>query len=465
MRALGIVDFLFLLLEDAKQPMNVAGVCVFELPCDHTDDFLDQLIGQLSLKNLPNFPFNQQLYHGLAWQEVEKFDIRQHCHRHRLQTGTMAEALDRISQLHRHRLMRDQPLWQMHWFENLEPASLGKPKRFVLYLKIHHAVLDGVAAMRLFQRSLSPLPDERLPTPLWLRNIRQQKSSFYLEKKSVFGLIKEQASSIAPVLRELIADYHISKRQKTHQQTSDELDNAFISSLQAPPSILNQRIGENRKLVVTTLEKPRFVKVAKQLNVSTNDVILAVCSYAIRAYLLSQNALPDRPLIAFVPASLRKNDTAIGNQVSFIPANLGTNHTDLMARLMQIHISTRAGKARIGRMNQVEFINYTVAHYAWAGINLATRFFPKKQAFNLIISNVPGDDESLYLNGAKLSAMYPMSVLFDGQALNISLANYQDSIDFGLTACQSTLPNIESLTQFLADGLVAYEQLCSQSCV
>lgn len=116
------------------------------------------------------------------------------------------------------------------------------------------------------------------------------------------------------------------------------------------------------------------------------------------------------PLIAFVPISLRKNDTALGNQISFIPTNLGTNNPDAIARLRLIHDSVQAGKMRAGRMTQAEFINYTAVHYAWAGINLAMRLYPAKQAFNLIISNIPGDSTPLYLNGAKLTAMYPASV-------------------------------------------------------
>ena len=108
-------------------------------------------------------------------------------------------------------------------------------------------------------------------------------------------------------------------------------------------------------------------------------------------------------------------------------------------------------------MTQAEFINYTAVHYAWAGVNLAMRLYPAKQAFNLIISNIPGDSTPLYLNGAKLTAMYPASVLFDGQALNISFANYQDCIDFGITACQTALPNIQSLPSLLTQALTEYE--------
>lgn len=456
MRSVGIVDSLFLFLENAKQPMHVAGVCVFELPDDHDEHYFNELISQIDTDALPNFPFNQVLHRGVMWRNIRKFHIHHHCHYHHLKTAKMSEALAQISRLHERRLDRSRPLWELHLFDNLEPEHEGGSKRFILYIKVHHALMDGVAAMRLFQRSLSHLPDERLSQPLWLRNIRNKNSSFTIEHRRWRDRLKDQLHGVLPVSSELLRDYQISQQTLANTDAVD-----FIGSLNAPESMLNQRIGTSRHLSIIALEKARFVGVARRLSVSTNDMILAVCAQALREYLLSQHALPEDPLIAFVPTSLRKNNTAIGNQISFVPTNLGTHSPDPRHCLQLIHQSMQAAKARIARMTQSQFINYTAAHYAWAGVNLATRLYPKKQAFNLIISNVPGDDTPLYLNGAKLQAAYPVSVLFDGQALNISFTNYQDRIDFGITACQSTLPNIQSLTSLIAKALDDYENLSS----
>lgn len=108
-------------------------------------------------------------------------------------------------------------------------------------------------------------------------------------------------------------------------------------------------------------------------------------------------------------------------------------------------------------MNQTQIINYSACIYGAAGLNLATGLYPTRQSFNLIISNVPGAKEPLYLNGARLTSIFPASVLFDGQALNITLANYQDKIDFGITACDVALPDIQSLPKRLEDALIALE--------
>ena len=134
--------------------------------------------------------------------------------------------------------------------------------------------------------------------------------------------------------------------------------------------------------------------------------------------------MPEEPLIAFVPVSLRKDDSASGNQASLVLCNLATNVDDPIERIKAIHASMTMGKDKFGRMEQAQVINYSAISYAWEGVNLLTNAYPKKQAFNILISNVPGPKEPLYWNGATLSALYPASVVFNGQALNITFSSY-----------------------------------------
>ena len=130
-----------------------------------------------------------------------------------------------------------------------------------------------------------------------------------------------------------------------------------------------------------------------------------------------------------------------------------------MARLQAVKDSIDDGKARFGRMTQTQIINYSICAYGWAGMNLATGLAPHYQAFNLIISSVPADNTPLYLNGAKLTGIYPASVLFDGKAMNITLTNHQDKIDFGITACDSALPKIGGFLGLLEHELAVFEGL------
>lgn len=149
-----------------------------------------------------------------------------------------------------------------------------------------------------------------------------------------------------------------------------------------------------------------------------------------------------------------------GNQLSFLLINLATHEPDPKRRLDIIRKSSQDGKSRFNAMNHArDIIAYSLAIYGAAGLNLATGLLPKKQAFNLIISNTPGSKDVRYLNGATLTGVHPASVLFDGQALNLTLANHQNTLDIGITVCESTLTNAEQLGKLMTEALDALERL------
>lgn len=436
MRRLGLIDSLFLLFDHAKQPMHVMGVCVFDYPDDANDDFVKHLYHQSLQADLPVSPFNQIRHRQIFWQTIAQFDLQAHCHYHKLTLGDNKDLQRVISDLHQIHLNHKQPLWALHLIDNIQQN--GK-RQFAICLKIHHALADGVAAVRLFQSSLSDDSTQRsMPFAPWVTRPKRPKSS--LPQKSNNTLLASSAS----VLRALVQDYQDAKQQNAR----------FVSSLAAAKSPLNQRIDHTRQISLCTLQKSRLVKVANALSVSTNEVALAICGQAIHRYLQEQfGEQTKQPLIAFAPISLRRDDSQRGNQLSFLPANLGLPNDTPIARIRQVHQSLDYGKQRYTKMDFAEVVAHTALHYGWAGINLATGLYPNKQAFHLVISNVPAADKPLYFNGAKLRGMYPASVLFDGQAMNISFCNHQDQLDFGIVACPSVLPNTHRLVDLLAQAL------------
>lgn len=454
MKKLSLTDHLFLMLENKKQPMHVSGVCIFEIP-NHDHNFIQRLIEDLQIyHSTPTFPFNQSIYKNLYWKTHKNFKIQHHFRHIVLPNPADIKTLLAYISLEHSRIMdRQKPLWEYHLIEGIAPQYTEGPKRFAIYLKIHHSMADGVAAMRLLQMSLSKDPNAILHTPFWVMPPKYHQKLDLLSPKSSspITLLKQQLASIKPVYRSL------------RQRWQDRQLPDFTSSFDAPASILNQPIKSTRYVGAASFDKAYFVELAKHFAVTTNDVILAVCSGALRTYLIQQNALPNEPLIAFVPISLRQDQSITGNQLSFLLTNLGTHRTLPTERLMTIAKSTQDGKNRFLSMNAPQVINYSLLIYGLAGINLATGLYPKKQAFNLIISNIPGEKQPLYLNGAELMAIYPASVLFDGQALNITFANHKNTIDFGITACDITLPNIDKFSDYLKQALdELYQQLNSQ---
>ena len=451
MRLLTAVDQLFLFLESRKQPMHVGGLFLFELPEAADSDFVYQLVKQMQDSDVPpSFPFNQVLEHLLFWKKDKNFDVEHHFHHVALPNpARVRELLMYVSREHGRLLDRAMPLWECHIIEGIQSETEHSPERFALYFKIHHSLVDGIAAMRLVQRSLSQSPNEPVTLPVWslMTRHRNQVNAMLPAQKSARRIIKEQISTIKPVFTELLDNLKNSG------------DEGYVGTFDAPMSVLNTRISASRRIAAQSYDIERFHDIAGRLGISKNDVVLAVCAGAIRQYLISMGALPNKPLIAFVPMSLRTDDSMAGNQLSFVLANLGTHLSDPLRRIELIHRSMNNGKRRFRRMNQAQVINYSVIAYAWEGINLATGLFPKKQAFNLIISNVPGSEKPLYWNGARLQSLYPASIVFNGQAMNITLASYLDKIEFCITACSKTLPHVQDMLTLIEKELTMLETM------
>jgi len=189
--------------------------------------------------------------------------------------------------------------------------------------------------------------------------------------------------------------------------------------------------------------------------------VLAVCGGALRAYLIEQKALPDRPLIAMVPVSLREegSDSSGGNQVGALLASLATDRADPAQRLAEVNASMRSNKAvfkELPKLQQVALSAFNVSPLLLSLVSPALG--SAAPPFNLVISNVPGSREPLYWRGARLDGNYPLSIALDGQALNITLSNNADNLDFGLVGCRRSVPSLQRLLGHLEDSLSELEQ-------
>ena len=236
-----------------------------------------------------------------------------------------------------------------------------------------------------------------------------------------------------------------------------------MSAFSAPKSILNQHISGARRFAAQSYSFKRMRAAGKALNATVNDVTLAMCASALRRYLLDLDALPERPLVAMVPVSTRKDDSDSGNQVAMVLTSLATDIATPAKRFEAIMRSMKTAKERLARMSQLEMMNYLGVIMAPSGINMATGLAPTWQAFNVVVSNVPGPKKTLYFNGAQMEGTYPLSIVLDGQALNITLTSYGDDMEIGLTACRRTLPHMQKLLQYLEDALAELESLAKQA--
>ncbi|HRM51047.1 MAG TPA: wax ester/triacylglycerol synthase family O-acyltransferase, partial [Acinetobacter johnsonii] len=441
MRPLHPIDFIFLSLEKRQQPMHVGGLFLFQIPENAPASFIQNLVADIrNSKSIPIPPFNNKL-NGLFWDEDEEFDLDHHFRHIALpQPGRILELLTYISQEHSSLIDRAKPLWTCHIIEGIEG------NRFAMYFKIHHAMVDGIAGMRLVEKSLSQDPNAKSIVPPWCvegPRAKRLKEPNVSRFKKIMNGVMGQLESTPRVMYEL--------SQTVMKDMGRNPD--YVSSFQAPSSILNQRVSSSRRFAAQSFEFDRLRHISKSLGVTINDIVLAICSGALREYLLSQDALPKKPLIAMVPASVRDDDSSMSNRITMILANLGTHKEDPLERLAIVRRSVQNAKEKFKRMNSNQILNYSAFVYSAAGLNIASGLLPKRQAFNLVISNVPGPREPLYWNGARLDALYPASIILDGQALNITMTSYLDKLEVGLTACRNALPKMQNLLTHLEEEI------------
>ena len=447
MRPLHPIDFIFLSLEKRQQPMHVGGLFLFQIPENAPAGFIQNLVADIrNSKSIPIPPFNNKL-NGLFWDEDEEFDLDHHFRHIALpQPGRILELLTYISQEHSSLIDRAKPLWTCHIIEGIEG------NRFAMYFKIHHAMVDGIAGMRLVEKSLSQDPNAKSIVPPWCvegPRAKRLKEPNVSRFKKIMNGVMGQLESTPRVMYEL--------SQTVMKDMGRNPD--YVSSFQAPSSILNQRVSSSRRFAAQSFEFDRLRHISKSLGVTINDIVLAICSGALREYLLSQDALPKKPLIAMVPASVRDDDSSMSNRITMILANLGTHKEDPLERLAIVRRSVQNAKEKFKRMNSNQILNYSAFVYSAAGLNIASGLLPKRQAFNLVISNVPGPREPLYWNGARLDALYPASIILDGQALNITMTSYLDKLEVGLTACRNALPKMQNLLTHLEEEIQRFEAI------
>jgi WS/DGAT/MGAT family acyltransferase len=469
-------DLLFLLMEAREKPAHVGGLALFETPDEADERYLYELYQASISSDAPvRSLFRRRVRRpglaGYSWARDDEFDIQYHVRHSALPVpGRVRELLTVVSRLHGSLLDRNRPLWEAHLIEGLADG------RFALYTKIHHALCDGVTAMKLLESSMSPDPAETgMPQP-WER--RPKGSMFDEPDPDEVEPPQRHAPEddtwtavVADGLRKLGATVTGSVEgvagatDGIGQLLSSFRDQSLSAPLRAPRSMLNVPITGARRFAADSWPIDRIRAAGAPQGATVNDMVLAMSSGALRTYLLDHGALPDQSLVAMVPVSLKTRgaDDRSGNAVGAILCSLGTHLDSAPARLAHIQESIHQSKARLEGLSPGQILALSALNVAPLALNMSPlgrlplaeeRIRPP---FNVVISNVPGPSEPLYWNGAKLSGSYPMSLLVDGQAINITTSSYAGNLDFGILGCRRSIPSMQRLLTYLEDELVALE--------
>jgi diacylglycerol O-acyltransferase len=448
-------DSMFLLAESREHPMHVGGLQLFTPPDGAGPEFVRDVIESFRghevsplFRKRPAEPVGTL---GNTWWKVdESIDFEYHVRHSAVpQPGRIRELLQLTSRWHGSLLDRHRPMWEAHVVEGLADG------RFAVYSKVHHSMLDGVGALGLMKRSLSADPDARDCVPPWSLPSRGGSgvaSRSGLDPRSVLRVGADVAADLAGLLP---ASLRIANQV---------IRDGDVTLPRAPKTILNGPVGGARRFAAQSWEIERIQRVAKSSATTLNDVVLAMVSGALRQYLLDQHALPDDPMTAMVPISLAmRADSAGGsdggNSVGAIVVNLATDREHGATRLEEIAYSSRSAKKIMGDLTPTQILAFSAIQMLPLAMTPIPGFVRYTHPpFNVIISNVPGPKEQLYFNGAKLEGMYPVSIVLDGQALNITLTSRDKYLDFGLIGCRRSVPSLQRLLTHLEDALAELEQ-------
>lgn len=445
---LNALDLAFLSLEKQSSPVNVASLTIFEIPKNYKGNFTRDLLAKLQSQEATGH-FNQKLssVHSAAlpkWETDTHFDIHAHVHHSALpKPGKLDDLLALTSRLHSQLLDRKRPLWDFHLIEGLEN------NQFAMYLKMHHAAIDGMGGIELMQHWFSSSPDDEVRAP-WACMPSHQKNGEHKDS----GLMSETARLVKKVTTNSKMLQDLSTMLLGQGLKVIGIDsNTSPVPFSAPHSIFNVPINNSRCYAVKSFSLTQIESLGKQANATVNDIILTLCSSALRKYMMEKGVLPKKPLIASVPVSVRQPDGS-GNQITYVMANLATNEPDTMTRLAVIGKSTRDAKRGLVDVSPVAATNFAfLAQGIVAVMNQLNISSIMPPAANLIISNVPGPRKPLYFGKAELKATYPLSVLVDGQALNITVVSYCDAVGVGIMACREAIPDVNVIADYIESAI------------
>ena len=398
-------------------------------------------------------PFDQRVHFRLGhwfWEEDTEFELDYHLRHSALpRPGRIRELLSLVSRLHGTLMDRTRPLWELNIIEGLADG------RVALCMKVHHAMFDGVAAIKMMQAVLSSDPAEQRP-PLWAQQLPRRERPATAIDEPVQGWL-ERALKVGA---EIMPGVQSGLRELVR---TDAITTADAQPFHAPPTMFNVKISGSRRFAAQSFGLERFKAIGKAAGATINDVTLAVLSGTLRRYLLAHGALPDKPLTAMVPVSVRSEldagggTQAGGNQVAILLANLGTNLEDPLERMRLVIESTTLAKERLSKMSRLERIAHAAAMSAPMGASMVTGYAKRRPIYNVVISNVPGPKQTLYLDGMRLDESYPVSIPVDYLALNITITGYNATLGFGFVACRRSVPALQRMLDYTDESLAELE--------
>lgn len=481
MKQLSGLDATFLYLETPETPMHVGSLHLYELPIGFKGSFHSAVtrhmakrihLSPIFTRKLAFMPFN--LGHP-QWVHDDAFDLDRHIIKigktHKGKTVTEKMAQDMAAALHGELIDRSRPLWMFYVFDSVLRNDGKRCAGF--YSKIHHAALDGKGGTVLANAVLdiSPVPREVPPGTAHKHEAADLKIGEMIG--AVFSNSLAQYAKLAkslPAAAAQIGSSLLKNRTRISNQSEGGKIKAKSPISLAPKTPFNIGISHERVFVTASLPFAECRAMAKSIGASFNDIVLWICSTALRSYLAKHASVPKKPLVAAMPVSLRDDSNKdMGNQASMSLANLGTHIAHPGKRMNAIMASTGKVKEALVNLKSVLPTDYPGLLAPWV-VGGAARLALKAYGIagvaerlpmlaNLVISNIPGPQVPLYLAGARMLTFHPLSIVMHGLGLNITIQTYAGRVDFGIIAAKNALVHAQDLADAIQTAFKEAQRL------
>ena len=449
-----MLDLMFFLTENQDNPRHVGAVLIFKRPRRGGAGFVGKIVDAYR-RATPVPPFNRIPVFRRAglpeWQEVKRVDTNYHFqHRTLPAPGSDAQLNELVAELHAPMLERHHPGWRVYVIDGLVR------NRFAVFIKVHHSLVDGESGIALIHRSLSRSPrDRRIRTVI----STSLPAAIHAVPRDLLPRLEREVVNAASTA--LSIGWGWERLLEESLAGLRGFSSKTIRPFTAPLTPMNEPIRNARTITHTVLPLRAMLAVARARGTTLNDVALCVLDAAMNRYLRSIGRPANRALVAICPVSLQdRKIKQLTTQVSVFWTPLGTPSAAVSRRMSQVMANTRAAKARIRALPKDVAYAYAVLTFA-LGETLA--LVPRGSAdyfvpANVLISNVRGPSEPLYLCGARLEALCPVSTLISGMGLNITFMSYAGQVVIGFTANASALPDAGRLAQYTREAFATLER-------
>jgi diacylglycerol O-acyltransferase / wax synthase len=364
---------------------------------------------------------------------------------------------------------RSRPLWEVYVMEGLASGE------FAVLTKVHHATIDGASGTELLAILLETDPDQLAEPVVEFDDWKAERipSSVELLNRAVANMVRrpgrlarlqlETVRQLAQVTRnrglESMVDLARRNLPRPRRRDATRDEPPLLPTRSAPATPFNRAITPHRRFAFRSVPLQDIKTLKTELGATVNDVVMAICAGALRRYLTDHQALPAEPLVTMIPVSIRTGNEPDKwtNRVSGIIAPLPTHVEDPLQRVKLVHEAMVEAKDQFDMIPAdvlVDFAQFSPPALANRAMRMATsmriadRFNPP---VNLVISNVPGPRQPLFVAGAQMTHFYPVSTVTEGQGLNMTVQSYLDTLDFGLVACRELMPDLWTLVDYCVE--------------